>query len=136
MIDSQTVAERTALEVGAEFARAYAQGDYERVRELVAIDVLEREINPRGYIELRGPDEIIAEARAFTDCYGKPAVLELTTEMAGPLVCVINRWRLRKAGEPVLCDFYELLRVKDRRVAQIDVICSGVVPEPRGGKRS
>lgn len=130
MIERQAVAERTALEVGTEFARAYADGDYERARELVASDVLEREINPRGYIELRGRDELIAEAREFTGRYGEPEVLELTIEMAGPLVRVINRWRLRREGVPVLCDFYELLRIEDGRVGQIDLVCSGTVPEP------
>jgi hypothetical protein len=129
MIERQAVAERTALETGTEFARAYADGDYERVRELVASDVLEREINPRSYIELRGPDELIDEAREFTGRYGEPEVLELTIEMAGPLVRVINRWRLRREGVPVLCDFYELLRIEDGRVGQIDLVCSGVVPE-------
>ena len=131
MIERQAVAERTALEAGTEFAHAYADGDYERVRELVASDVLEREINPRGYLELRGPDELIAEAREFTGRYGEPEVLELTIEMAGPLVRVINRWRLRREGVPALCDFYELLRVEDGRVGRIDLVCSGVVPEPR-----
>ena len=129
MIERQAVAERTALEIGTEFARAYANGDYERVCELVASDVIEREINPRGYIELRGPDELIAEAREFTGRYGDPEVLELTTEMAGPLLRVINRWRLRREGVPVLCDFYELLRIEDGRIGQIDLVCSGVVPE-------
>lgn len=130
MNERQAVAERTALEAGTEFARAYADGNYERMRELVAPDVVQREINPGGYIELRGPDELIAEAREFTDRYGEPEVLELTSEMAGPLVRVINRWRLRRVGVPVLCDFYELLRVEGGRVGQIDLVCSGVVPEP------
>jgi len=130
MTETQAVAERTALEIATEFARAYADGNYDRVRELVASDVLEREINPGGYIELRGPDELIAEAREFTDRYGQPEVLELTTETAGRLVRVINRWRLRREGVPVLCDFYELLRVEDGRVGQIDLVCSGVVPKP------
>lgn len=129
MSEIQAVAERTALQVGTEFARAYARGDFDRVRELVAPGILEREVNPGGYIELRGPDELIAEARDFTGRYGEPEVLELTTEMAGPLVRVINRWRLRRQGEPVLCDFYELLRVESGRVAQIDLVCSGVLSE-------
>ena len=130
MTKSQTVAERTALEIAAEFARAYAEGDEGRVRELVTADVIEREINPAGYIEFRGPDELIAERREFTGRYGEPEVLELSTESAGPLVRVINRWRHSHAGEPGLCDFYELLRIEDGRVAQIDLVCSGVVPEP------
>lgn len=134
MPERQAVAKRTALKAGTEFARAYAAGDYERVRELVAADVLEREINPRGFIELRGPDELIAEAREFTGRYGDPEVLELATQMAGPLVRVINRWRLHRDGEPVLCDFYELLRIDDGRVRQIDLVCSGVVPERRASE--
>jgi hypothetical protein len=130
MTKSQTVAERTALEIAAEFARAYAEGDDERVRELVTADVIEREITPAGYVEFRGPDELIAERREFTSRYGEPEVLELTTESAGPLVRVINRWRHSHMVEPGLCDFYELLRVEDGRVAKIDLVCSGVVPEP------
>lgn len=129
MAERQAVTEQTALDVGSEFARAYAEGDFERVRELVAPDVLEREINPGGYIELRGPDELIAEARDFTGRYGAPEVLELTPETAGPLVRVLNRWRLHWEGQPVLCDFYELLRIESGRVAQIDMVCSGVLPE-------
>lgn len=128
-MEDQTVIEANALSVGTEFARAYAEGDYGRVRELVTADVLEREINPGGYVEFRGPDELIAEAREFTAKYGDPEILELSTEMAGTLVRVINRWRLRRAGEPVLCDFYELLRIEGDQVAQIDLVCSGVVPE-------
>jgi ketosteroid isomerase-like protein len=129
MGEFQTVTERTALDVGTEFARAYAEGDHERVRELVAPDLLQREINPAGYVEMRGPDELIAEVRDFTGRYGEPEVLELTTEMAGPLVRAVNRWRLSRDGEPVLCDFYELLRIESGRVAQIDLVCSGVLPE-------
>lgn len=134
MSDRQVLAKRTALETATEFARAYAEGDYERVRELVSSDVLlEREINPGGHIDLRGPDELIAEARQFTGRYGDPEVLELTVEMAGPLVRVINRWRHRRLGQPMLCDFYELLRIEDGRVTQIDLVCSGAVPESREG---
>jgi len=124
-----TVPTSTALETATEFARAYAEGDYQRVRELVTDDVLEREINPRGYSEFRGPDELVEEAREFTDKYGDPEVLELTAAMVGPLVRVINRWRLRRDGEPVLCDFYELLRIESGHVAQMDVVCTGVVTE-------
>lgn len=118
-----------ALQIAAEFARAYAAGDYDRVRELVTEDVLEREINPGGYVEFRGPIELIEEAREFIAKYGDPEVLELAVEPAGPLVRVINRWRLRRDGEPVLCDFYELLTVQGARVARIDVVCSGTIPE-------
>lgn len=131
MSDRQVLAQRGALETATEFARAYAQGDYERVRKLVAPDVFEREINPGGYIELRGPDELIAEARGFTGRYGDPEVLEQTVETAGRLVRVINRWRHQWHGEPMLCDFYELLCIEDGRIAQIDLVCSGVVPERR-----
>lgn len=119
----------SALAIAEEYARAYAEGDYERVRELVAHDVLEREINPGGYVEFRGPAELIGEAREFTGKYGDPEVLELTVEPAGPLVRVINRWRLRRDGEPVLCDFYELLTVEGDRVTRIDLVCSGTIPE-------
>lgn len=128
---TETISQASALEIGTEFARAYAAGEYERVRELVAPDVLEREINPRGYIEVRGPDKLIEEARDFTARHGDPEILELTTEMAGPLVRVINRWRHhgQQHEEPVLCDFYELLRIDDGRVTQIDLVCSGVVRE-------
>jgi hypothetical protein len=135
MAERQAVTERTALDVGAEFARAYADGDFERVRDLVAADVLEREVNPAGYVELRGPDELIAEARDFTGRYGEPEVVELTAETAGPLVRVINRWRLSWQGDPVLCDFYELLRIESGRVAQIDMVCSGVLPEAPAEQR-
>lgn len=117
------------LEIAGEYARAYADGDYERVRELVTEDVFEREINPGGYVEFRGPNELIAEACEFTDKYGAPEILELAVEPAGPLVRVINRWRLRRDGEPVLCDFYELLTVEGGRVARIDLVCSGTIPE-------
>lgn len=118
-----------AVEIAEEYASAYAEGDYERVRQLVAPDVLEREINPGGYVEFRGPDELIDEAREFTGKYGDPEVLELTVERAGTLVRVINRWRLRRDGKPVLCDFYELLTVEGNKVAQIDLVCSGTIPE-------
>jgi len=118
-----------ALEIAEEYARAYAGGDYDRVRGLVTEDVVEREINAGGYVELHGPAELISEAREFTRRYGRPEILELAVEPAGPLVRVINRWRLRRDGEPVLCDFYELLTVEGDRVAQIDVVCSGTVPE-------
>lgn len=66
--------ERTssALEIAGEFARAYAEGEYERVRELVTEDVLQREINPSGYVEFRGPTELIDEAWQFTSKYGDP----------------------------------------------------------------
>ena len=119
----------SALEIAERYARAYADGDYERVREFVSQDVLEREINPGGYVEFRGPAELIDEAREFTGKYGDPEVLELTVEPAGPLVRVINRWRLRRDGEPVLCDFYELLTVEGDKVARIDLVCSGTIPE-------
>ena len=99
------------------------------MRELVTEDVLEREINPGGYVEFRGPEELIDEAREFTGRYGDPEVLELAVQPAGPLVRVINRWRLRRDGQPVLCDFYELLAFRGDRVARIDVVCSGTITE-------
>jgi hypothetical protein len=126
---TETTTTASALEIARAFASAYAEGDYDRVRELVTPDVLEREINPGGYVEFRGPDELIEEAREFTGKYGDPEVLELTVEPAGPLLRVINRWRLRREGEPVLCDFYELLSIEAGRVSQIDLVCSGTIPE-------
>jgi hypothetical protein len=42
---------------------------------------------------------------------------------------VINRWKVVREGRLLLCDFYELLRIEGGRVAQIDLVCSGVMPD-------
>jgi ketosteroid isomerase-like protein len=123
----EATATRSATQVAREFAEAYNAGNYERCAALMTDGVVEREINPSGYIEFRGREAIIEEARDFLSRSESLDVLELTVEPAGPLVRVINRWKIVREGRPFLCDFYELFRIEDGQVAQIDLVCSGVV---------
>ena len=118
-------------DVAREFAEAYNAGEYERCADLMTEDVLQREINPSGYIELRGGEAIVEEARDFLARSDGMEVLELTVEPAGPLVRVLNRWKVVREGRPLLCDFYEQFRIENGRVAQIDLVCSGVVAYPQ-----
>ena len=119
-----------ALEVGRAFAAAYAAADYDRVRELLADDVRQREINPREYLEFHNADEVIEEGRDFWERHPGIEVIELDVRKAGELIRIINRWRLtREDGRVELCDFYELVRVEGAHVVDIDLVCSGWVAE-------
>ena len=99
-----------------------------------------RLLMPRGLIEHQGPDLLIGELRKFAENWRTEEVDELEVEplaqnrlKTGRMVFVSHRFRLRSVtGESTAkMVIKHLLAIADGRIALVDELCSGVMPEPQ-----
>jgi hypothetical protein len=120
------------------FARAYRDIDEEAMRGLLAPAARVRLLIPRGLIELQGPDSLISELRKFAERWRTEHVDELEVEVlsqnllkTGRLVSVGHRFHLRSvAGEATAAMVVKhLLAIADGKIALVDELCTGVMPE-------
>lgn len=118
-----------ATEVGRAFAAAYASADYATVEALLAPDVKYREITPSRVFEATGPGPILDEEREFLARFDGHETLELETAQIGERVFARTRWRLQRDGETEVVEWCEYMTVEEGRVAILDAVCSGPMPE-------
>lgn len=136
-----TVESRTSLdlELAHAFARAYREVDEAELRGLMAPDALVRILMPRGYQELEGPEGMIEQIRGFFAKWPVEELDELEVELLRPnllqtgrMAQVEHRFRLRQAdgGQPATMVITHLIAIADGRIAVLDELCSGVMPDP------
>lgn len=127
------------LELAHAFARAYREVDEDALRDLIAPEAPVRMLMPRGYAEHVGPDALIQQIRGFFTKWPVVAVDELEVELLRPnlmqtgrMTQVEHRFRLRQAdtGQPAAMVITHLLAIADGRIAVLDELCTGVMPEP------
>ena len=119
----------TPYEIARTFADAYASGDGEAAAELLHPDVHEREVVPGAIVDQVGPDAVIGEMRDFLAPYGDPEVLVHEVEPFGPKFRWTTRWRIRGGGESWLVEWHSFVTVADGLVTELDIVCSGRVPD-------
>ena len=134
-----TADNRTDIDLAHAFARAYRDIDEEAMRELLAPSARVRLLMPRGLTELLGPEALTSALRKLADSWRTEDVDELEVELlaqnlmkTGRLVFVGHRFRLRSASGEATARMVikHLLAVADGKIALVDELCSGVMPEP------
>ncbi len=127
------------LELAQAFARAYRDIDEEAMRRLLAPSARIRMLMPRGLVELHGPDPLIDALRKLAEKWpvekaDEPEVELLAENLlkTGRIVSVGYRMRLRSASGERAANMVvkHLLAIADGRIALVDELCSGVMPEP------
>jgi hypothetical protein len=117
------------LDTARAFAEAYAAADYSAVEALLDPDVRYREITPSRVVETTGAAAILDELREFLDRFEGHETLELEATRLGGRVGARTRWRLRTGGDAEVVEWCEYMTVRDGRIATLDVVCSGPMPE-------
>jgi ketosteroid isomerase-like protein len=118
-----------ALEIGTEFAEAYAAGDYARVEALLDPEVHYREITPRRFVDTTGTAQILEEEREFLAGYDRHETLEVSASAVGSRVGARTRWRLHRGDETLVVEWCEYMTVEGGRIVALDAVCSGPMPE-------
>jgi hypothetical protein len=128
----------TDLDLAHAFARAYRTIDEEAMRGLLAPGARVRLLMPRGLLEHQGPDSLISQLRKFAENWRTEAAEQLEVELlaqnlmkTGRLMLVGHRFRLRSvAGEATAKMVVKhLLAIADGKIALIDELCTGVMPD-------
>ena len=118
----------SAVDVGAEFVRAYARGDEEGLRRLTHPQCLYREVNPGGYIEIVGVEPMLEKLRAEIPADGGWEILFVDAAPAGPKARVHASVSFRRDGQALRYDWTEYLVVTDGQVVKRDLACGGALP--------
>ncbi len=128
------------LELAHAFARAYREIDENAMKAALAPAARVRVLMPRGYFEYDGADGLLGVLREFATKWTFESVdaveIELLTQnlaQTGRLVSIGQRLRLRSAsGERTATMLIKhLVAIKDGRIALVDELCTGVMPETR-----
>ena len=119
---------RTAVDIGAEFVRAFAAGDEQGMRRLTDPDLVYREVNPGGFVEVLGVEALIEKVRGELVADGGWETLFVDAEPAGDKVRVHASVKFVREGQPVRYDWTEYLELRDGRVCRRDLACAGAVP--------
>jgi ketosteroid isomerase-like protein len=116
------------VETARRFMTALVTGDRETVAALLHDDAILRDLNPHGLATLEGPQvrsapdmlaENVGEA-TLTQCHARPV---------GPRVQVTYGYTAVKDGEQSRFEVHAFCDVRDGRIAAIDEVCSGRIPD-------
>jgi hypothetical protein len=137
MIDARDTKD---LELAHGFARAYRENDEPAMQDVLAPGTRIRMLMPRGLVEYEGAEKLVAMLREFSTKWTFESVdaidVELLTQnlmQTGRLLFVSQRLRLRSAAgdKTGVMAMKHLLAIKDGRIALVDELCSGLMPDAR-----
>jgi hypothetical protein len=127
------------LDLAHAFARAYREIDEEAMLGLLAPAARVRILMPRGLVEPQGPGPWIGVVRKFAEMWRTEDVDELEVELLTPnllqtgrLVLISHRFHLRSVSSDARAKMVlkHLLAIADGKIALVDELCTGVMPEP------
>lgn len=118
----------TAVDIGAEFVRAFSAGDEQGMRRLTDPELVYREVNPGGFVEVRGVDALIEKVRGEVAADGGWETLFVEAEPAGHKVRVHASVRFVRDGQALRYDWTEYLELRDGRIWRRDLACGGALP--------
>src|SRR4051812_13448194 len=130
--------DRTDLDLAHAFAQAYRDVDSEALRSLLSPVVRVRVLAPPGFKEIKGPDGMISELGEFFANWSveevdaiNVALLSANRMQTGRMAQITQRFRLRQAdGEQAATMLVtHLIAIADGRIALVDELCSGVMPD-------
>lgn len=118
----------TAVEIGADFVRAFAAGDEAGMRRLTDPDLVYREVNPGGFVEVLGVDALLEKVRDEIAADGGWETLFVNAEPAEHKVRVHASVRFVRDGRSLRYDWTEYLELREGRVWRRDLACGGALP--------
>jgi hypothetical protein len=128
-----TAPRSSATDLGATFVAALTAKDFGRLADTLAPDVRMRALIPPGIVELSGAGPA---ATRFATWFGESERLELvqsgTDELADRLH-ISYRLRVKNPGSPwKIVEQHLFCATDDGRVAELDLVCSGLRAEEPG----
>lgn len=117
--------------VGAEFARALAVKDFDRIRDLVDPEIDFRGMTPRRSWEASDPEALISEVlrQWFEDSDEIEGLEHLETDAFADRERVGYRFKVRNPDGLFLVEQQAYLEARDGRIVWMRVLCSGLRPE-------
>jgi hypothetical protein len=116
--------------IGAEFARALAAKDFDRVRDLMDPAIDFRGLTPKRDWEASDPDAVVSEVlrQWFEDSDEIEALEQLETDAFADRERVGYRFSLRNPDGRFLVEQQAYLSASDGRIQWMRVVCSGFRP--------
>jgi hypothetical protein len=116
--------------IGAEFARALAAKDFDRVRDLMDPTIDFRGLTPKRDWEASDPDAVVSEVlrQWFEDSDEIEALEQLETDAFADRERVGYRFSLRNPDGRFLVEQQAYLSASDGRIQWMRVVCSGFRP--------
>jgi hypothetical protein len=128
-----TTQRSSATDPGEGLVAALAQRDFPRLADTLTPDVRMRALIPPGPLEISGAE---AAAAKFSSWFGDAEELELIrsgTDTVADRLHVFYRLRVKKPGQlGKIVEQHLLCAIDDRRIAALDLVCSGFRPEETG----
>jgi hypothetical protein len=128
---------RTDLDIAHAFERAYREGDREGLRAVLAPDARVRVLMPKGLMELAGADGLADVLQPFFAKWSVVSadaqqleVLRQNAMRTGRLTRTVQRLVLRgPEGAGATMVVSHLLGIVGDRVAIVDELCTGIMPD-------
>jgi hypothetical protein len=117
------------LDVGAAFVRAYCEGDADGMRRTAHPDVLHQEVNPGGYMEVRGIENVIAQIYGEINASDSWETDQVNATAVGPKVRIDASVRFERGGHRLRYEWVEFLDFADGLVAKRTLACAGGLPD-------
>jgi hypothetical protein len=116
--------------VGADFARALATKDFDRVRELMAPEIDFAALTPRRHWQAASPDEVISTIlrQWFEDSDEIEALEHLDHDVVSDRERVGYRFSVSNPDGRFLVEQQAYLAAQDGRITWMRVLCSGFRP--------
>jgi hypothetical protein len=116
--------------LGAEFARALAAKEFDRIRELLHPEIDFRGMTPNRVWEAGDPDTVIADVlrQWFEDSDEIEALDRLETDTVADRERVGYRFRVRNPDGDFLVEQQAYVAERDGRIGWMRVLCSGYRP--------
>lgn len=121
-----------AVDAGETFARAFAEKDFDRVREMLAPEIDFRGMTPRKVWEESSPDAIVDDVlrKWLEDDETVREIESIDTGRVGDRHSVRYRFHVDVPGEgPHVMEQQAYYELTDGRISWLRVMCSGARPE-------
>jgi hypothetical protein len=127
--------QETPTTAGAEFARALAAKDFDRLRDLMHPEVDFRGLTPNRSWEASGADAVLTSvlSRWFADSDEIEALERLESDAFADRERVGYRFRVRNPEGRFLVEQQAYLSARDGRIVWMRVLCSGFRPHTASG---
>ena len=117
------------VETAAAFVRAFAAGDEAELRALTDPDLVYRQVNPGGFVEVLGVDALVEKVRREIADDGGWETLFVDAAPAADKARVHASVRFVRGGRRLRYDWTEYLELRDGRVWRRDLACGGARPD-------
>lgn len=116
------------VDTARRFLTALVTADRETFAALLHDDAALRDLNPHGLATLEGPD-LRSGIDMLAQNVGEASLTQCNARPVGPRVQVTYSYTAVKDGERSRFEVHALCDLRDGRIAGIDEVCSGRIPD-------